>query len=47
MLDDKPDLEIGSQIENLSHGIQPTYGMTADSMGFNSFYMTINIKDKS
>jgi len=47
MLDDKPDLELGSQIGIHSHGIQPTCGMTADSMGFNSFAMTINFKDKS
>lgn len=47
MLDDKPDLELGTQIGIHSHGIQPTYGMTADSLGFNSFYMTINIEGQS
>jgi len=46
MLDDKPDLELGSQIGIHSHGIQPTYGMTADSMGFNSFTMAIKLGDK-
>lgn len=40
-LDDKPDLELGCQIGNMSEGIQPTYGMTADDMSFHTFIMTV------
>jgi len=41
MINDKPDLNIGESIGDHSWGVKPTYGMTADSMGFAGFVMTI------
>jgi len=46
-IDDNEDRHVGCSVGDLNDGIQPTYGMTADSMGFNSFAMTINLKGKS
>lgn len=42
MLDDKPDLELGCQVGIHSEGIQPTYGMCAEDMGFRTFIMTVD-----
>jgi hypothetical protein len=42
MIDDKPDLNVGESIGVHSWGIQPTYGMCADSMGFDAFIMTVS-----
>ena len=42
MISGKPDLVIGQSLSSLNEGIRPTYGMTADQMGFDSFIMTIN-----
>jgi hypothetical protein len=41
ILDGKPDLELGCQVGDLNEGIQPTYGMCAEGMGFDTFIMTI------
>lgn len=46
MIDDKPELNIGESIGVHKWGIQPTYGMTADGMGFYGFAMTINLESK-
>lgn len=45
MIDDKPGLNIGESIGDLSWGIQPTYGMCAEDMDFDTFIMTIKWGD--
>ena len=42
MIDDKPGLNVGESIGDHSWGIQPTYSVTADSMGFDGFIMTVS-----
>ena len=32
---------IGKQVDTIKEGIQPTYGMTANDMGFGAFIMTV------
>lgn len=39
-------ITIGEQLGELSHGLQPTYGMTSDDMGFTGFSMTIKLGGK-
>lgn len=41
MIDDKPDLNIGESIGDHRWGVQPTYGMCAEQMGFDTFIMTV------
>ena len=42
---DIEDIEIGCSVDTQSEGIQPTYGMTADDMGFSTFIMTVKWGD--
>jgi len=43
-IDGKPDLELGSQIGVYSHGLKPTYGMTAEDMDFHSLSMSVEFE---
>ncbi len=40
MINGKPDLEVGISLGAIHEGIQPTYGATAQDMGFHTFIMT-------
>lgn len=35
------DIQIGCSVDTQSEGIKPTYGMTAEDMGFPTFIMTV------